>query len=150
MEHLSLASFERLIFVVIAAIALPVLAPPLLGQQDRPAAGSPEAAWSTIQQLVQSLENAVQSKNLHGIHEPSMKIRAPIRSLKQHCSMLSVDISKEMTAALKQLDNSITDLHSAADEGNQQEAESSLKEVEAAFDQLKSLDPDTAFKSVVH
>jgi outer membrane protein, heavy metal efflux system len=89
MEHLSLASFERFIFVVIAAIPLPVLAPPLLGQQDRPAAGSFEAAWSTIQQLVQSLENAVQSKNLHGIHEPSMKIRAPIRSLKQHCPACS-------------------------------------------------------------
>ena len=59
-------------------------------------------------------------------------------------------MGQKMTAALKQLDNSITDLHSAADEGNQKEAESSLKEVQAAFDQLKSLDPDTAFRSVVH
>jgi len=84
MEHLPLASVERFVFAVIAAIAL--LAPPLLGQQDRTAAGSPEAAWSNIQQLVQSLENAVQSKNLHAIHEPSMKIRAPIRSLRQHCN----------------------------------------------------------------
>ena len=148
MEHLPLASFERFVFAVIAAIAL--LAPPLLGQQDRTAVGSPEAAWSNIQQLVQSLENAVQSKNLHAIHEPSMKIRAPIRSLKQHCSVLSVDMGQKMTAALKYLDNSITDLHSAADEGNQKEAESSLKEVQAATDQLKSLDPDTAFRSVVH
>ena len=133
-----------------AAVGFPILALPVYAQQDHAAAGSPEAAWSTIQELVQTLESAVQSKNLHGIHEPSMKIRAPIRSLKQHCSTLSIDISKKMTAALKQLDNSITDLHSAADEGNQGEAESSLKEVEAAFDQLKSLDPDTAFKSVVH
>jgi len=150
MEHLSLASFKRATFVVIAAIAFLVLAPRFLAQQEHAAAGSPEAAWSSIQQLVQSLESAVQSENLHAIHEPSMKIRAPIRSLKQHCSVLSVDIGQKMTAALKQLDNSITDLHSAADEGNQKEAESSLKEVQAAFDQLKSLDPDTAFKSVVH
>ena len=99
MEHLPLATFERLIFAVITAIALPVLAPPLLGQQDRAVAGSPEAAWSNIQQCVQSLENAVQSKNLHAVHEPSMKIRAPIRSLKQHCSVLSVDIGQKMTAA---------------------------------------------------
>ena len=53
-------------------------------------------------------------------------------------------------AELPPLDNSITDLHSAADEGNQKETESSLKEVEAAFGQLKSLDPDNAFKSAVH
>ena len=53
-----------------------------------------------------------------------------------------------MTAALKQLDSAITDLHSAADEGNQKEAQSALKEVEAALDQLKSQDPDTAFKSM--
>ena len=133
-----------------AAIGFPILALPVFAQQDHAAAGSPEAAWSSIQQLVQNLESAVQSKNLRGIHEPSMKIRAPIRSLKQHCGALSVDISQKMTAALKKLDNSITDLHSAADEGNQKEAESSLREVDAAFYQLKSLDPDTAFKSVVH
>jgi hypothetical protein len=150
MEHFSLASFRRSVFVMFAAVGFPILALPVFAQQDHAAAGPPEAAWSTIQQLVQNLKSAVQSKNLRGIHEPSMKIRAPIRSLKQHCSMLSIDTGQKMTAALKQLDNSITDLHSAADEGNQKEAESSLKEVEAAFDQLKSLDPDTAFKSVVH
>ena len=88
----------------------------------------------------------MQSKNLHGIHDPSMKIRAPIKTLKQHSSMLSGDKGPKMTAALKQLDSAITDLHSAADEGNQKEAQSALKEVEAALDQLKSQDPDTAFK----
>jgi hypothetical protein len=76
-----------------------------------------------------------------------MKIRAPSRALKQHSSMLSADTNQKMIAALKQLDNSITDLHSASDEGNQKEAESALKEVETAFDQLKALDPDTAFKT---
>jgi hypothetical protein len=53
-----------------------------------------------------------------------------------------------MVAALKQLDDAVTDLHSAADAGNQNDAESALKEVETAFDQEKSLDPDTAFRNV--
>jgi hypothetical protein len=122
--------------------------PSLWAQQDHTAASSPGAAWSSIQQLVKELETAVQSKNLHGIHEPSMKIRAPIRTLKQHSSMLNADAGQKMIAAVKQLDNSITDLHSASDEGNQKEAESALKEVETAFDQLKALDPDTAFKTM--
>jgi len=134
--------------VILATVGLPILVPSLWAQQDHAAAGSPEAAWSTIQQLVQNLESAVESKNLHGIHEPSMKIRAPIRALKQHSSMLSADTSQKIMAGLKQLDNSITNLHSAADEGNQQEVESALKEVQTAFDQLKSLDPDTVFKSM--
>jgi hypothetical protein len=53
-----------------------------------------------------------------------------------------------MTAALKQLDSSITDLHSASDEGNQQEAEKALTEVKTALEQLKAQDPDTAFKNM--
>ena len=53
-----------------------------------------------------------------------------------------------MAAALKQLDNSITDLHSAADTGNQQEAQTAFKEVEAALDQLKAEDPEAAFKDM--
>ncbi|MBV9645293.1 MAG: hypothetical protein JO334_17165 [Verrucomicrobia bacterium] len=55
---------------------------------------------------------------------------------------------QQWAAALKQLDRAIADLHSAADEGNQKEAQSAVKKVEAALDQLKSQDPDTAFKSV--
>jgi hypothetical protein len=85
-------------------------------------------------------------ENLHGIHEPSMKIRAPIRTLKQHSSMLGSDASKNMVAALKQLDSAVTDLHSAADAGDQKEAESALKAVQTALDELKALDPETAFK----
>ena len=126
-------------------IALP---PVLLRAQQNQSADSPQAAWSSIQQLVKDLETAVQSKNLHGIHDPSMKIRAPIKTLKQHSSMLSGDKGQKMAAALKQLDNSITDLHSASDEGNQQEAQKALKEVETAFDQLKAQDPEAAFKSM--
>jgi hypothetical protein len=68
-----------------------------------------------------------------------------ITTLKQHSSMLSGDKGPKMTGALKQLDSAITDLHSAADERNQKDAQSALKEVEAAPDQLKSQDPDTAF-----
>ena len=148
MESLFLISFRKSVFVVLSAVGLSILLPSLWAQQDHTAASSPGAAWSSIQQLVKELETAVQSKNLHGIHEPSMKIRAPIRTLKQHSGMLDADTGQKMIAALKQLDNSITDLHSASDEGNQKEAESALKEVETAFDQLKALDPDTAFKTM--
>jgi hypothetical protein len=147
MESWILISFRKFVFVGLSAVGLSILMPSLWAQQDHTAASSPGAAWSSIQQLVKELETAVQSKNLHGIHEPSMKIRAPIRALKQHSSMLNADTSPKMIAALKKLDNSITDLHSASDEGNQKEAESALKEVEAAFDQLKTMDPDTAFKT---
>jgi hypothetical protein len=108
----------------------------------------PIQAWTTIQQLVKDMETAVQSKNLHGIHEPSMKIRAPIKSLKQHSSMLSGDKGQKISSALKQLDTSVTDLHSASDEGNQADAETALKGVESALDQLKAQDPETAFKNM--
>jgi hypothetical protein len=145
MENLSLLSFRKSVFGMIFAFGLAV---PLWAQQDKGAADSPQAAWSSIQQLVNNLETAVQSKNLHGIHDPSMKIRAPIKTLKRHSSMLSGDKGQKMTATLKQLDSAITDLHSAADEGDQIEAQSALKEVEAALDQLKSQDPDTAFKNM--
>ncbi len=62
--------------------------------------------------------------------------------------MLGADASKNMVAALKQLDSAVTDLHSAADAGDQKEAESALKAVQTAFDELKALDPDTAFKNL--
>jgi cation transport ATPase len=66
----------------------------------------------------------------------------------QRSSMLSGDKGQKLAAALKQLDSSITDLHSASDEGNQQEAQKALKEVEIALDQLKALDPDAAFQNM--
>jgi hypothetical protein len=56
-----------------------------------------------------------------------MKIRAPIKALKHHSSMLSGDKGQKMGAALKQLDSSVTDLHSAADDGNQTDSEKALK-----------------------
>jgi hypothetical protein len=34
----------------------------------------------TIQQVVKDMETAVQLKKLHGIHDPSMKIKAPMLS----------------------------------------------------------------------
>ena len=148
MQKLCLIAGGKSVFGMLVAFGLALLVPSLWAQQDKGDADSPQASWSSIQQLVNSLETAVQSKNLHGIHDPSMKIRAPIKTLKQHSSMLSGDKGQKMTAALKQLDSAITDLHSAADEGNQKEAQSALKEVEAALEQLKSQDPDTAFKSM--
>ena len=121
---------------------------PVSAQQNQAGSDSPQAAWADIQQLVKSMQTAVQSNNLHGIHDPSMKIRLPIKTLKQHSSMLSGDKGQKMAAALKRLDSSVTDLHSASDEGSQQEAQKALKEVETAFDQLKAQDPDTAFKGM--
>jgi hypothetical protein len=61
---------------------------------------------------------------------------------------LGSDASKNMVAALKQLDSAVTDLHSAADAGDQKEAESGLKAVQTALDALKALDPETAFKNL--
>jgi hypothetical protein len=130
------------------AFALAAPAIMIQAQQNQSGSDSPQAAWSRVQQLVNELETAVQSKKLPGVHEPSMKIRAPIKTLKQYSSRLSGDKGQKLTAALKQLDSSITDLHSASDEGNQQEAEKTLKEVETALDQLKTQDPDAAFKDM--
>jgi hypothetical protein len=148
MQKLCLVAGRKPVFGMLLAFVLAVLAPSLWAQQDKGAADSAQTAWSRIQELINSLETAVQSKNLHGIHDPSMKIRAPIRTLKQHSSTLSGDKGQKMTAALRQLDSAITDLHSAADEGNQKEAESALKAVESALDQLKAQDPEAAFKSM--
>jgi hypothetical protein len=147
MMNLSLLSVlaRRRVARLLAITGLTLFSQTAWAQQG---ASSAQAAWAKIQQLVQNLETAVQSKNLGGIHEPSMKIRAPIKTLKGHSTMLSGDQAQKMTAALKQLDTSITDLHSASDAGNQKEAESALKQVETAFNQLKSLDPDTAFKGM--
>jgi hypothetical protein len=148
MRKLCPISGRKPVFGILVAIGLVVLAPMLQAQQNQAGSDSPQAAWSSIQKLVKNLETAVQSKNLHGIHDPSMKIRVPIKTLKQHSSVLNGDKGQKMTAALKQLDSSITDLHSASDEGNQHEAEKALKEVETALEQLKAQDPDAAFKNM--
>jgi hypothetical protein len=129
---------------LITALALGISTAALWAQQEK----DPLKAWGTIQQMVKDMETAVQSKNLHGIHEPSMKIRAPIKTLKQQSSKLSGDKGQKIGTALKQLDTSVTDLHSASDEGNQTDAETALKTVESALDQLKAQDPDAAFKSM--
>ena len=141
-------SIRQFVFGTLVVFGLAVFVPSVLAQQNKGVSESPETAWSTIQQLIKDMETAVQSKNLHGIHDPTMKIRAPIRTLKQHSSMLSGDKGQKMTLALKQLDSSITDLHSAADAGNQQEAQTALKAVESAFDQLKTQDPEAAFQNM--
>ena len=130
--------------VLIAVFGLSIGAPALWAQQDK----DPLKAWATIQQTVKDMETAVQSKNLHGIHEPSMKIRPAIRALKGHSSMLSEDKKKKIGSALQQLDSAVTDLHSAADEGSQAKSETALKTVEGAFDQLKAEDPGAAFKNM--
>ena len=129
---------------LVTALSLGISAPALRAQQDK----DPIKAWATIQQMVKDMETAVQSKNLHGIHEPSMKIRPAIRTLKGHSSMLSEDKAKKIGSALHQLDSAVTDLHSAADEGSQVNSETALKSVEGAFDQLKAEDPGSAFKNM--
>ena len=129
---------------LITALSLGISAPALWAQQDK----DPLKAWATIQQTVKDMETAVQSQNLRGIHEPSMKIRPAIRALKGHSSMLSEDEAKKIGSALQQLDSAVTDLHSAADEGSQAKSEPALKSVEGAFDQLKAEDPGAAFKNM--
>src|SRR5260370_21744981 len=122
----------------LAAFGLGISSPAAWAQEQ----GAALKAWAAIEQSVKDMETAVQSKNLHAIHEPSMKIRAPIRALKGHSKMLSGEKGQNISAALMHLDNSVTDLHSAADEGNQAKAETALKSVEGAFDQLKAEDPE--------
>ena len=133
----------RSIFALLVAFGFVLGSPGVWAQE-----GGALKAWASIQQSVKDMETAVQSKNLHGIHDPSMKIRGPIRTLKGHSSMLSGDKGQKFSAALKQLDSSVTDLHSAADEGDQAKAEESLKSVENAFNALKTEDPETAFKGM--
>jgi hypothetical protein len=147
MQKSRLIAGRKSVFGMLVAFGLTVVVPSLYAQQNKPGSDSPQAAWSNIQQFVKDMETAVQSKNLHGIHEPSMKIRAPIKTLKQH-SMQSGDKGQKIGAALKQLDTSVTDLHSASDEGNQADAETALKAVESALDLLKAQDPEAAFKSM--
>jgi hypothetical protein len=148
MEKFCLISVRKSVFGMIVAFGLAVLVPSLWAHQNQTGSDSPQAAWSSIQQLVKDMETAVQSKNLHEIHEPSMKIRAPIKTLKQHSSMLSGDKGQKIAAALKQLDSSVTDLHSAADEGSQAKSETALKTVQSALEQLKAQDPEAAFKNM--
>ena len=148
MKNSFLVSNTKCIFGILVAFGITALLPSLLAQQNKTGSESPQTAWTSIQQLVKDMETAVQSRNLHGIHDPTMKIRAPIKALKQHSSMLSGDKGQKMGAALKQLDISVTDLHSAADEGNQADSEKALKTVESALDQLKAQDPEGAFKEM--
>src|SRR5260370_38456914 len=148
MQKFCLISRRKPVFGRLVAFGLAGLVPSLRAQQHQSGSDSPQTAWSNIQQLIKDMETAVQSKNLHGIHEPSMKIRAPIKTLKQHSSMLSADKRQKIGAALKQLDTSVTDLHSASDEGNQADAVTALKAVESALDLLKAQDPETAFNNM--
>jgi hypothetical protein len=62
--------------------------------------------------------------------------------------MLSGDKGQKLSSALKQLDSTVTDLHSAADEGSQAKSEEALKSVASALDQLKAQDPAAAFKKM--
>ena len=134
----------NLVLGLLTAFGLGINSPVLWAQEKSGAL----KAWAAIQQSVKDMETAVRSKNLHAIHDPSMKIRSPIRTLKQHSTMLSGEKGQKFSAALKQLDSSITDLHSAADEGDQAKAEAALKSVESVFDQLKAGDPDSAFQGM--
>lgn len=164
MKNSFLLSGGKSAFGIIATLGLVVLASSLWAEEDQRVASkqndqqestktmetsdSPQGAWAAIQQRIKDMEAAVQSKNLRGIHDPTMKIRAPIKTLKQRSGMLSGDKGQKIGAALKQLDSSVTDLHSAADNGNQAEAETALKTVQTALDQLKAQDPEAAFKNM--
>jgi hypothetical protein len=148
MKNFFSISNRKSVFGLLAAFGITALLPSLWAQQNKTGSESPQTAWTSIQLLVKDMETAVQSRNLRGIHDPTMKIRAPIKALKQHSSMLSGDKGQKIGAALKQLDSSVTDLHSAADEGNQTDSEKALKTVESALDQLKAQDPEGSFKNM--
>ena len=148
MQKFCLISGRKSVLGMLVGFGLAALLPSLWAQERKGGSESPQSAWTSIQQLVNDMETAVQTRNLHGIHDPTMKIRAPIKALKQHSRMFSGDKGEKMRAALKQLDSSVTDLHSAADEGNQADSEQALKTVESALDQLKSQDPEGAFKNM--
>jgi hypothetical protein len=161
MENLFRFLARKSVLAIIATFEVVALVPSLCAHQDpgklndqqgsmrtMDTSDSPQGAWTAIQERVKDMESAVQSENLRGIHDPTMKIRAPIKTLKQHIGMLSGDKGQKFGAALKQLDGSVTDLHSAADNGNQAEAKTALKAVEGALDELKALDPEAVFKNM--
>jgi hypothetical protein len=75
MRKSCLISRRRSVVGMLLALGLAVLTPSLPAQQNQAGSDSPQAAWSSIQQLVKDMETTVQSKNLHGIHDPTMKIR---------------------------------------------------------------------------
>jgi hypothetical protein len=135
-------------FQILIGIGSVALSPAVWAQEDQAIAGSPQVAWSNIQQLLEKLETAVQSRDLPGVHAPGMKIRAHFKTLDPNRDTLAGDESQKLTARLHQLDSSITDLHSATDAANQKQAESALKEVEAALDQLKAQEAEVAFKTM--
>src|SRR5215469_5797312 len=89
----------NLILGLLTAFGLGISSPVLQAQEK----GGALKAWAAIQQSVKEMETAVQSKKLQAIHDPTMKIRAPIRTLKGHSSMLSGDKGQKFGAALKQL-----------------------------------------------
>jgi len=135
-------------FQILIGVGLVVLSPAVWVQEDQATAGSPQVAWSNIQHLLEKLEAAVLSSDLHGIHEPGMKIRAHFKTLDQNRNASGGCQSQKLRARLNRLDNSITDLHSATDAANQKQAQNALKEVETALDQLKAQDPEVAFKTM--
>ena len=59
MQKFRLFSGRKSVFGMLVAFGLAALAPLLWAQQDKGAADSPQAAWSSIQQLVNNLETAV-------------------------------------------------------------------------------------------
>jgi hypothetical protein len=64
-----------LVLGLLAAFGLGISSPAVWAQEK----GSALKAWDAIQQSVKDMETAVQSKNLHAIHDPSMKIRSAKR-----------------------------------------------------------------------
>jgi hypothetical protein len=78
----------------------------------------------------------------------SIQLRYQLSDTVGRTTSCSGDKDQKIGAALKQLDISVTDLHSASDEGNQADAETALKAVESALDQLKAQDPEATFKSM--
>lgn len=133
----------RIISAVLFALWFEALLPSIKAQE-----ASAAQAWATVQEEVKAMDRGVQSKNLHAIHEPSMSIRSAIKTLKQHSQMLNESKSQKMTAALKDLDMAVTDVHSACDNGKQDEAETAVYKLDKALAQLQALNAEAAFKNM--
>jgi hypothetical protein len=61
---------------LLAVFGLGISSPAVWAQEK----GGALKAWAAIQQSVKDMETAVQSKNLHAIHDPSMKIRSVVEN----------------------------------------------------------------------
>ena len=89
---------------------------------------------------------AVRSKNLQGVHVATVKINPAITTLQEHSSMVNEEKAQKLLRALHQLRHCVIKLHRAALDKNQAEAEAELKNVDNAFQDVQTQDPESTLK----